>query len=350
MTYDFWQAALKEPHKIGSPDLPVHDGHPQPGFYRMPEGKDMIPVAIWRNREGKIIAKRGFQIVPKADEIWTWCCRNPVSEKSYRDVMDGGAWPDDPPAKKEPAKQVATKAEPQQEPALIGHNMPDDPFEALKLEYQGELEIAKELLASPVKDSDHADKIANFSKRVSAISNKADNLFKVEKQPFLDGGRAVDDKWRELREDAKALSAKLKRHIDDWLAEQRRAEAERQRKAEEEAAAARRAAEEAERKALQEARSEDEARIAQEKADRLKREAEAAEREAKARPVQAGRTGSKVSLRTFKTAKIVDIEKALMHLKDHEKVREIVQILANAAARSDIALPGCEVITEERAV
>ena len=132
----------------------------------------------------------------------------------------------------------------------------------------------------------------------------------------------------------------------------KRIEQERQRKAAEDAAAARRAAEEAARKAEDEhANPDDPEQIAaKEEADRLAAEAKAKEKEAAEKTVTAGRTGSKVSMRTFKSAQITDYDKLVEALKGRDEMKELVQSLANRAAKSDVELPGMKIISEERAV
>lgn len=335
--YDFWQAALKDPAQIGA-KLPVHENDPQPGFYRMrakDEGADMVPVAIWEGAAG-IVAKVGSAMAQHVDAIWTFCCRYPVSEQDYRDAIDGKGWKDTPP-----------EAE-----RGMGDNLPDDPFEALVIEVNGEAETAKELLKKPVTTQDQADKIANFSKRVSALGKKADELFAVEKRPILDAGKAVDNKFRDVRDITTKVTKDLKRALDAFLAEQRRIEAERQRKAAEEAAAIRRKAEAAAAKAAEEQSNpnDPEQLAAKAEADRLADEAKRAEKEAEARQVSAGRTGSKVSLRKTKFAVITDFDALLMALKDREEIRELVQSLANRAAKSDVDLPGMKIDTKEEAV
>ncbi len=336
MSYEFWRKALKDPAKIGT-ELPVHENDPQPGFYRMNDrdGGDMIPVAIWRDSNGDLVAKAGMMLTRTVDSIWTFCCRHPIEEQVYRGVIAGGSWPDSPP-----------------ENPGIGHNLPEDPFEALKEELAGEVEIGRELLAKPVENQDDADKVANFAKRISAIGTKAENMFKVEKQPWLDGGRAVDDKFRNVRETAKVLASQLKAHIDAFLKAERERERERQRIAAEDAAAKRRAAEDAARKAADVSPNPDDPEMVarQQEAERLKAEALKAERDAEERRVQAGRTGSKVSLRTVKSARIVDYGKLVEALKDRDEMKELVQSLANRAARSGVDLPGMEIVTEEKAV
>ncbi len=337
--YSFWINALKDPSKIGT-DLPVHENDPQPGFYRMRnrDGGDMVPVAIWKNGSGEIVAKVGNRMIDNPTDVWSFCCRFPVLEGVYRGFVNGGSWPDTPPENEAIAK--------------AGHNLPEDPFEAIKLELQGEIEIAEDLLKKPVKDQDAADMVANFASRVAAIKKKADELHSVEKRPILDAAKETDDKWRWVRDKSKVVAEQLKRHLDSFLAEQRRLEAERQRKAREDAEAKRRAAEEALKKARDVSANpndpEDEAKRLE--AERLADEARRAEAEAKAKAVKAGRTGSTVSMRTFKSAEITDYDKLLEALKGRDEMKELVQSLANRAAKADIELPGMKIVKEERAV
>lgn len=335
--YEFWLEALKDPAQIGV-NLPVHENDPQSGFYRArsANGGDMIPVAIWIGKNG-VVAKHGSAMVQAVD-IWTFCVRHPVTEQEYRDAMDGKGWKDTPPENEKVAG--------------IGHNMPEDPFEALTLELDGEKEIALELMKKPITNKDDADKVANFSKRMGVIRTKADELFDVEKRPIRDAGKAIDDKWRDLRESSKILMEQLKRHLDAFLKAERDRERERQRKAAEDAAIARRAADEAARKAANTQSNPDdpEQKAAALKAEKLAEAAAQAENDAKARTVSAGRTGSKVSMRTFTSAKITDFDKLLEALKDREEILELVQSLANRAAKGGVALAGMEIVTEERAV
>lgn len=318
--WKWWQDALAG--KFGD----IHDGCPEQGFYRVRDGKHgpFLPVAIW-NADGRWIAQRNGKDT-SAEDIWTWCCRNPISEEAYYAALDGKGWPDEPTA------------------PTMGHNLPDDPHEALALEYAAEKETAIDLLKTKVVSQEQANRIAILSKRITTIAKKASDLHKVEKQPHLDGGRAVDEKWRELKEDPAELSKRLKRHMDDYLLEQQRLERERQRKAQEEADRKRREAEDAARAAKS---SENEYEAA--KAERLAREAAEAEKEAEARNSSAGRTGARVALRTFPEPRITDYDALLLALKDRAEVREVVESLAKRAARSRVSLPGMEIIEVQRA-
>lgn len=298
---------------------------PQPGFYRKRNdgGRD-IPVAIWFDERG-LVAVAGDNPINPVD-IWTWVCRWPVSEKVWNEVADNGKpWPDDAPT---PPKT---------------HNLPSDPHEALTVEFAGEKEMAEAFLKTPITTQERADQAAVWSKRIAAIAKKATDLHKVEKQPALDAGRAVDDKWRALKDEPDALSKRLKRHLDDFLREQQRLELERQRKARDEADRIRRQAEEA---ALAAAPDDE---VAKANADRLQQEAADAERDAKARNATAGRTGARVALRTYYVGEITDYDALLAALKDRAEIREAVQSLANRAATSGVDLPGMKIVEERRA-
>jgi hypothetical protein len=324
----WWQSALANPAEIGK-SLPVHDGDPQQGYYRTRfKGGKWEPVAIWFSNEGWLALRSDRQV--SAEDIWTFCCRNPITFEAYEKASMTGEWDDEPEAK----------------PRGIGDNLPSDPFEALTLEFDGEKELAGEFLKTPITEQSQADRAAVLSKRIAAIAKKATDLHKVEKQPHLDAGRAVDDKWRPLKEEPDALSKRLKRHMDDYLREQQRIEQERQRAAAAEAERLRNEAEEAARAARQ---SENE--YEQAKADRLAREATEAEREAQAKNAAAGRTGAKVSLRKFVSAKVTDYHAAAKALVDmqHKEFLEFIDQLANRAIRADKTLAGVERVEEQRA-
>lgn len=305
---------------------------PKCGFYRKrnKDGAD-IPVAIWVEDSG-FVAKAGERMVDP-DEIWTWVCSWPISHDTYEAIMNGGAWADDAPV-----------AEP-----VIGHNMPDDPHEAAKIEFAGEKELAEEFLKKPVTTQAQADQAAVWAKKLSDLHGKVDKMFRAEKDPIVVAGREVDEKYR-WREEPKALSTKLKRAQDDFLREQDRLEQERQRKAREEADRIRREAEEAARKAAEsDQQSAKEREAAKAEAERLAAEAAAKEREAQAQKVSAGRTGARTSLRTYVSARIIDYDKAVAALKDHPDMRSLVEQLANRAVKAGVPVAGIERVEEKRA-
>lgn len=321
----WWQAALEG--NFG----PMHEGLPEQGYYRTRfKGGQWEPVAIWYE-DDQWWAMRGDRMVA-ADEAWNFCRTHPVTYEAYQKAIEGAGWDDEPPA-----------------PA-IGHNLPSDPHEALKLEYEAEKELAAELLKKEVKTEDQASQIAILSKRIAAVTKKATDLHKVEKQPHLDAGRAVDEKWRYLKEDPADLSKRLKRHLDAFLLEQQRLERERQEAARREEERLRREAEEAARKVAEaDQQSEAERQAAIDRARQLEQEAAAKAKEAEAKNASAGRTGARVSLRTFVEPKITDYDALLMALKDRPEIREVVESLAKRAAKSGVSLPGMEIVEIQRA-
>lgn len=306
---------------------------PQSGFYRKRNkgGKDHA-VAIWNDEMGVVALVDGEPADPV--DIWTHVCRWPISHEQYEAVADRGEpWPDDAPVAE----------------ASIGHNLPDDPHEAAKLEFEGEKEIAEDFLKKPIASQQQADQAAVWSKKLNDLHGKVDKLFRAKKDPIVQAGKEVDEEFR-WRGDIKELATKLKRHQDAFLREQERLEQERQRKAAQEAERIRREAEEAARKAAEsDQQSEKEREAARQEAERKAAEAAAAEREAQARKVSAGRTGAKVSLRTYVSARIVDYDKAVEALKTHPDMKALVEQLANRAVKAGVAVDGVERVEEKRA-
>ncbi len=333
----FWQAALDNPGEIGK-SLPVSDGDYHYGFFRVRK-KDgpWEPVCFFvPEGEDNFVALRNGAFVKDIGSLWIWAVREPITHEAYENAIDGKGWEDEPPTR----------------PIMSDDNLKEaDDLDALRIEYLGEKELAEEFLKTPIKTQADADRASIWAKRLSEIAGKAEAFHKVEKAPSLAEGRRVDEKWRELKEDPKALSTKLKRHQDAWLNEQARIEQERQRKAREEAERIRRAAEDAERKAAETTgQSDADAALARNEAERLAEQAKEAARQAEARAVTAGRTGAKTSLRTFVSAEITDYDALLMALKDREEIKEIVQSLANRAAKAGVALAGMKIVEERRAV
>jgi len=314
-------------------ELGVSESDPKPGFYRKRnKGGTDLPTAIWHDGEKMIaiVGKGNICDVTDPIEIWSWVCSWPISEEVYRDVAENGkSWPDEPPVAE----------------AKIGHNLPDDPHDALRLEFEAEKELAEKFLSAAITTQEQADQAAVWAKKIAAIAKKATDLHKVEKQPHLDAGRAVDDKWRPLKDEPAALSTRLKRHLDVFLLDQQRKERERQEAARREEERLRREAEEAAKAAAPDDSE------AQAEAERLQREAEAKAKEAEARNSQAGRPGAKVALRTFVSARVTDYEAAASALlkMNHADLKACIDQLANRAIRAGVDLAGVEKIEEQRA-
>lgn len=325
----WWQNALKG--EFG----PIHS-EPEQGYFRVrSKGEPWEPVAIWYDENSGWLAYRNGREV-RAEEIWTWACRNPITHGAYEKAMAGGGFDDEP----RPA------------PGIGDNSAEADPFDAVKIELAGEAEMAAEFLATEITTQDQADKAGIWAKRLTDLAKRADNHRVVEKEPHLVAGREVDDKWRDPIAEAKDWATKLKRHVEPFLIAQKRAEEERQRKAREEADAARRAAAEAARKAQESQQSAEDQEETAREAKRLAAQAKQAEADAEARRVNAGRTGARVSVRTEKVGQVVDYAKAAAALvaMNHKDLIAVIDQLAQRAAKAGMPFDGMEIREVERVV
>lgn len=297
--YDWWANAL-----IGDVrELTLNKA--ECGFYRHQTREGWIPVAIYSDEvTGATIAKIGHRDPVAADErfcmdVFSRCCRHPVTDDAYWTVINGGLWPDAP-------------------PAIDKSNLPNESdYERLKAELEGERAEADLWLKQigEVQTQEQADRAVNWANRIAEIEKRADETRDKEKRPFLEECRAVDQQWMPLVKAAAALKRKLKDAPVAFLsAERRRKEEERRRQVE--------------------------------------------EASAKGEPVivdmrqpvraKAGTLGHTAGLRTVKTAQVDDIEQALLFFKGHPKIVELVQQLANTSVRNGVTPPGCTLITSQQ--
>jgi hypothetical protein len=217
----WWQAALKNPKEIGK-SLPVHDGEPNQGYFRVRYAKDkpFEPVAIWKE-DGQWLAYRSGKEVDAGD-IWTSCCRYPVTYAAYNAAMDGQGWPDDDAVV---AKQV-------QPPAPGDNSGAVDPAEELADQIESALK-GKDAYAK-ISDDATAAKALSLRNRLNELSGQADKIRVKEKEPHLTAGKAVDEKWQPLVKKAKAGADEVKSSIAAWETEKLRKQREADRKREEE--------------------------------------------------------------------------------------------------------------------
>lgn len=325
-------AALKSPAEIGK-SLKASESDPMQGYFRTRfKGGQWLPVAIfYPEGSDQLVGYRNGKEVSDVNELWVWSLRNPISYEAYEKAMAGGGFDDEP-------------------PAPIGDNSGDsDPFEALRIELEGEAEQIAEFLKREVKTQGEADKIGIWSKRLADISKRADGQRVVEKEPHLTASREVDAKWRPIIDDAKDWASKAKKHVEPFLIAQKRAEEARARAAAEEAARLRREAEAAAVAAR--AAPQVDKKAEAERAE-LIRQAQEAEKAAEVQNAPAGRTGARVALRTEKVGIVTDYAKAaaaLVAMKHPDMLAEIDR-LAKAAAKKNFPFDGMEIREEEKVV
>jgi hypothetical protein len=103
MNYTYWKAAL------AGEKAHVYVDDPQLGFYRKGIYKrdergnkkrtGWDPVAIWINGTTLVLTHPGGDTSDRdrINEVWSYCCANPISEEWYRAVSERGEpWPDNP--------------------------------------------------------------------------------------------------------------------------------------------------------------------------------------------------------------------------------------------------------------
>ena len=322
--YEFWRAALKGEKQ------PVQESNPQCGFYKRRLVKDgaWLPIAFWRSKDDRIVCCFEGRLVNPV-EHWTSAAKYPVSEAAYRHYVRHGHWPD-------------------QSPDVPRSNMPDDPFEALKLEVEDKLEQAESWLktAPKVPTETDANRARNMQAALLQLNKRADILHKAEKQPHLEAGRAVDAKF-EFRKVVAGVADRLRDVFTAFMrAEEIRQRAEAQKRFEEE------------KRKVEEARQ-----AAEEQRKRLEREDPALAVLTEPQPLTelplapeavkvqvGGGVGRKAALKSVYVGTIGDWQKVLQHFAGHPQIRDLLQKLVDADVRlnkSQCSIPGVDV-REER--
>lgn len=317
----WWQAALADPKSIGK-SLPIHEGDPQQGYYRTKNRAGVYePVAIfYPDGGGDIVAFRAGREV-KADDVWTWACRAPITYDAYERAMAGGGWEDDDPTV---AEQVIAYRP--------GHNSGDvDDVAMLRDQIDSAMQGAGAY--KTIADDETLLKAQSLRARLLELSNEAVKKHKREKEPHLEAGRSVDRKWFPLRDDAKTTADQIRDAMGRWETEKLR----RQREAEKAAEAAREAARQA--TAAREAESAEQPALPM---------MEAAPAPASAPQPIKGTYGKAASVKVkLVVSGVTDWPALSAYMLDHPEVRDLLKRLAQRAVDAGRTVPG--ITTEEEA-
>lgn len=326
--FQYWRSAL------AGNKLAINADAPQSGYYRKRASKDgpWLPVAIWwREEVGDDGARVRKQVARVAGEmvdplsVWTWVADKPVKKEDAQTAFKTGSWPGD-------AAPIA----------MGDNNPPTEPVELIPLE----IEAATEWLATvkTIKTQVEADIASNRVTNLRDLKKKAEAQHKAEKEPHLEAGRAVDKKYKPKIDDADVAVKGLLAAITVFQNAER---ARLQKIADEKAAKER--AEWERQQAEARAKAEADAAASKTPLDEIL-EQQPAPPPPKAETVKVrsgGASGKAVSLRTVKVATVVDYDKALMALKDHPEVRDLVQKLADRACKAGVPLAGVEYSTQQ---
>ena len=325
-SFQWWQDAIDGK----TPEAVIDD--PQCGFYYTGRGADREPVAIYEDDDG-IVASIGFDqrtIAPTA--IWPRCYSHPITSDKYWAAVDSGAWADTegliepkPPAPDPTGKNVVLSNEVEDDRPL--EEIVDEKIEAA-------LGVLNDTIPKNLDDitQEVADKLANSKDRLRELWKEAEEARKAEKKPLDEAAKAVQLKWKPVQEKAEVGGDKAERAIRHFLKREeakRQAEARRREEERRQQEEARRAAEEA-------------AKVAGEPPPPEPEPVEEQEPEPERTRVGGALSGRRTSLRvTRRYAVIDDFDKALEYFKGRPEIRDVVQTMANAAARAQTPVPGC---------
>lgn len=281
--WDWWSNALAGKQQAN----PINE--PQTGYYRTKRGR------VQFYGEGQWCHLNGKPHTGDLAELWHWAMKHPVTEEDYDYHAEHGRWPDE-------------------NEAVLGHNRApvDDSIDAIIERIEDlEREAAKFIEGGAAESEEISNQASDLANTFGELEAKIIALHKVEKEPHLEAGRALDRKWFGLRDRASDLKKRLKAVVvTPWLTKAKAA-----------ADAAKVAAISA---------GADPATLPQQR-------------------VTAGSSKRSTALRTHYRAEIEDSAKLLDSLKDHPDVLACIQRIADAAAARKVALPGCKVISEQRA-
>lgn len=336
--FDWYKAAIKAKN-AGQPLPAVDANSPQGGFFFQKASRDggRIPVRIQRDKSGDLVAITGTKDEHRIEDAankWTWVCKNPIDRDAYVYVWEHGKWPDGAPITA---------------PAPIGDNRPSDPAQAIAEEAADKIASAEKWLAEHpiIKTQQESDYAANLNRELLGINKQADALHKAEKEPILEAGRVVDEKFR-FRATVKTVADRLRSAFEKFMkAEDERRRAEAQKEFERKRAEA-----EAERK-----------RIEAERAKKLEDDPVAAltEDEPELPIVPAapetvkiqsgGGVGAARGLKTVWVPLITDYAATLAHYSNHPEVKAAVEKIVKAEARvhkQATKIPGVEMQEDRR--
>lgn len=343
--YGYWRACVV--NGGAAPDgvtfLPTYHGNgtheePQPGLYRvrMTKGGPLVPVQIWLRADDGAVMHRfedGCSLTGTIDgkpvhadaiaDRWIWC--KAISKADHEHYKAHGVWPG----------EVKT--------AGIGDNSGDLSL-AEQIKDYAEIALGWLRKAGGIKDKLSSDMAANYRAELLRLSKEADRQREAEKRPHDDAAKAVQAKWKPVIDEAASAANMIRDELTKWMrAEEARQEAER------------RAKWEAEQKAVAAARAEADAQRAKQMRDDpiaalTSPPPEVPGMPAAPEPVKVsagGQRGRAAGLRTVTRYVVTDHAAALAFFASSEDVRDLIQKLAERAAKAGVTVPGVEKRTEK---
>ncbi len=251
--------------------------------------------------------------------------------------------------------EITTNPGPNPDTGIGGNNPPEPIYDQteyfeLKAKVAAFLETSNKWKRAKITNETYAAALTDQISGLRGLFKRIEDARKKRKQPFIDGGKAVDADFNGLKDLVTASADSLKPVLQKWLdAEQVRLDAEQERKR----AAAREDERIANLKAMEAQESGDiEAEV---EAERLQKKAEkkavSAAKSVAAVAKSASGAGRTISRRKRRHCTITNHRVLFMHFQDHPKVLEVLINLANAEANSkeftdESAIPGVKIETK----
>ena len=233
-------------------------------------------------------------------------------------------------------EQIARAQEAAKAPEAIEGKQAYDP--AIHAELSAHVQVfcdaaGKWLDIKTVQNAEQAERLTDFVTGARGLFKRVEDSRKAAKKPWDDLGAAVQSAYTPLTAKVDKIGKSMKAMQAEWLKREEARIAAEKREAEARAAAEREAAQ----KVLDEAAARNDISGQVEAEEALKaaqKQDKAAAKPAKAKAGSATGAGRTMSLRTVKTAEIVNARACFAYFQNDPAVVDVLQRLANAAVRS----------------
>ena len=278
-------------HRLAGEVVPIQDGIPDYGFYRVRsrDKQTWRAIAYWYAEDGSLKCYLDGNPLDeqRACEIWPWASKSAITYELYRAVIWGEPWPD--------LSEAVTRS----------NNAPaDNSFEALS-DRIGDLAREADKIID-VKTQDEANQAADLANKLGELEGVADARRVEDKRPHDEAAHEVQARWKPIIDAAALAKRTLKGVIARFLAAKETAE-----------------------------RTEREAAV--------RAGAPPPPQEQRASITKAGTRGRAVALRTVKDVEIVDRAAVLAFFAGGAMMTEFLQTQAEKAVRAGVDVPGTTV-------
>lgn len=330
---------------VGS-SISILETEPHSGYYRSAKEKDgpLLPVAIWRDGDGKLNVLRGDEEVP-LERVWPYCVWNPVSYEAYEVAADGKPWPDDGTVTLiEEKPKPAEEAKNAQAEALLNAvaEKPAEDDEATKLAKKIDAAIAAAKAEyAEITSDEQANKAQSARSDLTRLAGQADKTREALVRPHINAQREINDKWNPLVKAGRGMAETIRLALGAYA---------RKKEAEAEAAAA--AASQSEPEEQGAPPSDDTPPFLGEQVGGNHPPQEQAPPPPppppKAEPIAfKGATGRSAKVVERKTAHITDLDALFAHVKAFPDVKVTLQKIAQRLVDQGQDVPGVEVHVEK---